>query len=166
MARESIIQFYTTDEYEEWLTKQAEAADKSLSEYCHQVVEQHITQEQDDQQYRRYGADQQIELALDELRDETSTLLSNFQSETGTRLERMQRLRTIYVMALWRLIREDYDPSEQESALKSALDHVGRDPSADPELRRLLTSDRVHTAELEPAQTEPALTDATEGDSE
>jgi len=165
MARESIIQFYTTKEYEEWLTEQAEAADKSLSEYCHEIVEQHITQEQDDQQYRRYGADQRIELVLEELRDETSTLLSEFQSETGTRLERMQRLRTIYVMALWRLLREDYATAEQESALKSALDHVGRNLSADPEVRRLLPSDQAYTAESGAEQTEPTLTDSPRGDS-
>lgn len=166
MARESIIQFYTTDEYEEWLSEQAEAADKSLSEYCHEVVEQHITQEQDDQQYRRYGVDQQIELALDELRDETSTLLSEFQSETGTRLEHIQRLRTIYVMAIWRLLRENFAPSEQESALKSALEHVGRDLSADPEIRRLLTSEQAKTVESGAEQTEAPPAGTTRGDSE
>lgn len=166
MARESIIQFYTTEEYEEWLSEQAEAADKSLSEYCHEVVEQHITEEKDDQQYRRYGVDQQIELALDELHDETTTLLSEFQSETGTRLEHIQRLRTIYVMAIWRLLKDNHAPSKQESALKSAIEHVGHDLSTDPELRRLLTPDQANTVESGAEQTEATPAGTTGEDSE
>jgi len=47
MGRDSIIQFYTTDENEEWLSEQAKASDQSLSEYCHEVIADHINREQE-----------------------------------------------------------------------------------------------------------------------
>lgn len=165
MARNSIIQFYTTEENEERLQEQGDAANKSLSEYCHQVVEEHISEKQREQQKRRYSVEQQVELKLDEIRSETSTLLSTFQSERA-RLEHMQRLRTIYVMALWRLLRNDYSPSKQKEALKWSVNHVGQEPIDDPELRPLLTSTQESTSNLEPEESETLSANTSGGDSQ
>jgi hypothetical protein len=138
MGRDSIIQFYTTDENEEWLSEQAEASGQSLSEYCHEVIADHIDREQERQQYGRYGIDQQIELILNEIRDETTEVLSEFESEMGTTLERIQRLRTVYVIAIWRLVKEEYSVPQREAALKHGADHVGLTPEEDPEISSVL----------------------------
>jgi len=138
MGRDSIIQFYTTDENEEWLSEQAKASDQSLSEYCHEVIADHINREQERRQYGRYGVDQQIELILNDIRDETTEVLSDFESEMGTTLERIQRLRTVYVIAIWRLVKEEYSTSKREAALKHGADHVGLTPEEDPEIGSVL----------------------------
>lgn len=156
MGRDSAIQIYVTEENKEWLTDQAEADNKSCSEYCRDVITDHIDGEQDEQQYRRYGVDQQIELGLTEIRDEATALLSNFQSEMGTRLDRIQRLRTVYVIALWRLVKDDYPVSQQKAAMKHAADHVGLTPREDPEIQSVLaTADNQSLA----AETEQTDTD-------
>lgn len=166
MGRDSSIQVYLSEDRKEWLTDQAEAADQSRSEYCRQVITEHINEVQNEQQYRRYGVDQQIELVLDEIHDETMTLLSNFQSETGTTLERIQRVRTIYVIALWHLLESDYPLSERKAALKRASEYAGRHPGDDPVLSSVVPSGQANTDESGAEQTEATLADTTGGDSE
>jgi len=166
MGRDTIIQFYTTESDEEWLKSQADAADQSLSEYCYQVVAAHIERKQEEQQYRRYGVDQQIELAIDEIQDETVELLREFRSETGARLEGIHRLRTIYVMALWRLFKDDFAQSEQKAALKYGVKHAGSEPSANPEIRPLLLSDEGELPANERGALEPTPTETSNGESE
>jgi hypothetical protein len=140
MGRDTIIQFYTTDENEEWLSEQADASGQSLSEYCHAVIADHIDREQERWQYGRYGVDQQIELILNEIRDETTEVLSDFESEMGTHLNRIQRLRTVYVIAIWRLVKQEYSVSQREAALKHGADHVGLDPEEDPEIQSVVSA--------------------------
>ena len=165
MARDELLQFYTTDENEEWLTEQAEAEDKSLSEYCHQVVEEHVNREQDRKQYGRYAVDQQIELTLDQIRDEATTLLSTFQSETGAKIDRVQRIRTVYVIALWHLLKNNYSPSQRDAALKRAAEFVDRDPSNDPELRAALPASDIQSSEILTESDSSAHPNTTGGDS-
>ena len=166
MGRDELLQFYTTGENGEWLTEQAEAADKSLSEYCHQLVEEHINREQDRKQYGRYGVDQQIELVLDQIRDEATTLLATFQSETGPKIDRVQRIRTVYVIALWHLFKNNYSSSEREAALKRAGEFIGRDPSNDPELRAALPVSDIQTSRIATESDSSAHHNTSGGDSE
>lgn len=140
MSRDETVRFYTSEETKEWLKKEAETRDQSLSECCHQVVAEYIDQEEDRRQYSRYGVDQQIEIVLNEIREEASTILSEFQSETGVTLERLQRLRTVYVIALWRLLKEEYPSSQRKAAMKHAVDHVGLDPSDDPNIAPMVST--------------------------
>lgn len=166
MGRDSRIQVYVSEDRKKWLKEQADAADQSCSEYCRQVITEHIDQGQDEQQYRRYGVDQQIELALTELRDETKTLLSNFQSGTGTRLEYIQRVRTVYTIALWRLLEQDYPESQRNAAMKYGVKHAGRNLTDDPEIHPLLSSQEGQFPTSEAGHTEPTPVDTNREDSE
>jgi len=140
MSRDETVKFYTTEKNKERLEEQAEASNQSRSEYCHEVFAAHINEEQNKRQYGRYGVDQQIELVLNEIRDEVSSLRTEFESETGEKLELLQRLRTVYAIALWRLIKEDYAPARQKAAMKHAVDHAGLVPSEDPEIQSVMPS--------------------------
>jgi hypothetical protein len=144
MSRDTHVRFYTTDENKEWLSEQAEANGQSLSEYCHQIVAEYIDREQERQEYGRYGVDQQIELVLNQIRDEARTLLSEFQSEAGTRLDRIQRIRAVYVIALWRLVEGEYTVEQREEAMKVASEIVGQAPSDDPEIQSAIPSPESH----------------------
>lgn len=161
MGRDSAIQVYVTEENKEWLTEQAEADNKSCSQYCRDLITDHIDQEQDTQQYRRYGVDQQIELVLTEIRDEATGLLSNFQTEMGTRLDRIQRLRTVYIIALWRLVKDDYSVAQQKAAMKHAADHVGLEPKEDPAIQSVLASGETQSPATDPDQTDTGLANPT-----
>ena len=140
MGRDTPIQVYLDDENAAWLKEQADSAGQSTSKYCREVILDHIDREQNDRSYMRYGVDQQIELELTKLRDEVLALLSEFQSETGTKLERIQKARTIYAIAVWRLVYSDYPEAEQKTAMKEALEYVGLDPREDPEIQRAFSS--------------------------
>jgi len=166
MGRDSSVQVYLSEDRKKWLADQAEAANQSRSEYCRQVITEHINEVQSEQQFRRYGVDQQIELVFDEIHAETMALLSNFQSETGTTLERIQRVRTIYVIALWHLLEGEYPLSERKAALKRASEYAGRHPSDDPVLSSLFPSSQTNTAESESEQKESAPANMSGGDSE
>jgi hypothetical protein len=166
MSRDATVRFYTTDENKKWLTEQAGAADQSLSEYCHQAITEYIGREQERQEYGRYGVDQQIELILNQIRDDASTLLSEFQSETGTRLERIQRIRAVYVIALWRLVENDYTRDQREEAMKAAAEVVGRAPSDDPEIQTAIPSPETHHPQADSASTDSTHSNLTTEDSE
>lgn len=140
MSRDETVRFYTSEETKQWLKREAETREKSLSECCHQVVTEYIDREEDRRQYSRYGVDQQIEIVLTEIREEASTILTEFQSETGVALERLQRLRTVYVIALWRLLKEEYPSAQRKAAMKHAVDHVGLDPCDDPNIEPVLST--------------------------
>lgn len=146
MGRDSPIQVYVSEEHKQWLTDQADADNKSCSEYCRDVITDHIDGEQDKQQYRRYGVDQQIEMVLTEIQEEATALLSNFQSEMGTKMDRIQRLRTVYVIALWRLVKDDYPVSQRKAAMKHAADHVGLSPQEDPDIQPVLSTTDTQSA--------------------
>jgi len=147
MGRDARIQVYVSEERKERLSEQAQAADQSCSEYCRQLIAEHIDQAQDEQQYRRYGVDQQIELVLNEIRDETMALLSDFQSETMARVEEIQYIRTIYTIALWRLAEDSYPLSEREEALKRAAEYVDGELTDDPEIQSLLGDHQLPDSE-------------------
>lgn len=166
MSRDKTIRFYTSEETKEWLKNEAETRDQSLSECCNQVVTEYIGQEQDRRQYSRYGVDHQIELVLDEIREEISTILTEFQTETGTTVERLQRLRTVYVIALWRLLKDDYPSDRRKAAMKTAVDHVGLDPFDDPNIAPVLSTAAGQSSESISDHTGNAAPNISGGDDE
>lgn len=165
MGRDSSIQVYVEESDKEWLEEQAAADNESVSEYCRQVIVEHIEQQPDDQQHRQYSADQQLELVLNQIQDETTTLLSNFQSTTGTLLEHLQRLRTIYAIAVWRLIRQDYTAEQQEAALEYAVEHAGMEPTEDPEIQPVWSPTDTQSLPPETEHSSAAHSSTSQGDS-
>lgn len=132
MGRDSRIQVYLSDENAEWLTEQADAAGQSCSEYCREVIVDHIEREENDRQYSRYGTDQHIGVMLDEIREEAMAILSEFQSETATEMELLQRLRTDYIIAVWLLIADDYPAHRKREAMDRATEVAGGEPADSP----------------------------------
>jgi|APHM01.1.fsa_nt_gi Ribbon-helix-helix protein, copG family. len=132
MGRDSRIQVYLSDENAGWLTEQAEAAGQSCSEYCREVIVNHIEREENDRKYSRYGTDQHIEMMLDEIREEAMLTLSEFQSDTAVDMELLQRLRTDYMIAIWLLIEDDYPAHKKREAMNRATEVAGGEPADSP----------------------------------
>ncbi|MDS0261911.1 hypothetical protein NDI56_21120 [Haloarcula sp. S1CR25-12] len=140
MGRDTAIQVYLSDENAAWLKEQAEAGGQSCSKYCREVILDYIDREHNERPHRRYAVDQQIELVLNQLEEEAMSLLEDFQSETGAKLDRLQRLRTVYAIATWRLVKRSYPLEQRKAAMKSAVDQVGLAPTHDPEIQTEISS--------------------------
>ena len=132
MRRDVSVQLYTTEENRQWVKDRAEVADQSISDYCHEVLEAHIDRVTGDSQYERYGTDTQLEVLMEDIREELTTLLTELQSDVGEDLNYMQSIRTAYVIAIWELMKEDYTPSQRRLAMKFAGEHVGQGPGPVP----------------------------------
>lgn len=124
MNRDAHIPVYTTERVETYIESQADAADQSVSTYCHEVLKEHVESDMDANQQARYGTDTDIELLITELQSELRSLLDSFITETGAEIHHLQSLRTAYAIAIWELIKDDYSPAEREVALKTAGKHV------------------------------------------
>lgn len=166
MSRDKTVKFYTTEEHKEWLTDQAEATNQSLSEYCHELIAECIEDDRKRKQYTRYGVDQQIELVINEIRDEVTSVLNTFEAETGPKLELLQRIQTVYAIAVWRLIKEDYPPAKRKAAMKHGVEHAGLNPSEDPEIQSVMPSTDLPPSTSESEQSSATRTTTTSEDSE
>lgn len=130
--RDTLIQIYTTEAYQEWFQELADEADMSVSEYGHEVIENHINRETGENQYRRYSTDTSIEVLIEEAQREVTELLTEFESETMEEVKTIQKVRTAYTIAIWRLLQDEYSSEKRRLAMKFAGEHVGRDPPNEP----------------------------------
>lgn len=130
MNRDSHIPVYTTETVEERIEAQANAADKSVSTYCHEVLKEHVEETIAETQRVRYGTDTDIELLLEKLQSELIAIVESFRTDTGAEIHHLQSLRTAYAIAIWELIKDDYSPAEREVALKTAGQHAKKQTPA------------------------------------
>jgi len=133
MSDRTVVQIYTTDENQEWLEQLAEKEGTSVSEYGHGIIQDHIDRETGERQYDRYGTDTEIEVILDTLKEELGETLDQFESDTLEEVRHIQRVRTAYLISIWRLIKDDYSTAEQELAMKFAERFTGQDLNTEPE---------------------------------
>ncbi|MFY4815297.1 hypothetical protein ACOJIV_21750 [Haloarcula sp. AONF1] len=125
--RDTLIQIYTTEENQEWFEELADEAGTSVSEYGHGIIEDHVGRETGKRQYDRYGTDTELEVTLDSLEKELNDTLSQFKSETLEEVRYVQQVRTAYIIAIWRLIQDNYTPAERQLAMKFAEKFTGQD---------------------------------------
>jgi len=157
MSRDSHIPVYTTETVKESIETQANAADKSVSAYCHEVLAEHVEETLDENQRARYGTDTDIELLLEELRSELIGMLDSFITETGAEIHHLQSLRTAYAIAIWELIKDDYSPAQREVALKTAGQHAKKHtPTQSSQQREAELRDRPDTDKMDTHQSSPA----------
>mgnify|MGYP000032399817 CR=1 FL=1 len=133
MSERTVIQIYTTDENREWLEQLADEEDTSISEYGHEMIEDHIDRETGERQYGRYGTDTEIEVILDSLKEELGETLDQFESETLEEVRHIQRVRTAYLISIWKLIKDDYSTAEQQLAMKFAERFTGQELNTESE---------------------------------
>ncbi|WP_058992355.1 hypothetical protein [Haloarcula sp. CBA1127] len=126
--RDTLLQIYTTEAYKELFDKLADSAGTSTSKYGHEVIEEHIDRETGEDQYRRYNTDTSIELLLEEAQREVKELVAEFESGTMEEVKTIQEVRTAYIIAIWKLLQDDYSAEKRRLALKFAGEHVGQDP--------------------------------------
>lgn len=126
--RRTLLQIYTTEENKKLFDQLADAAGTSTSEYGHEVIEDYVEWETGESQYQRYSTNTKIEALLEEAKREVTELLEEFESGTMEEVKTVQKVRTAYTIAIWKLIHDDYSAEQRRLALKFAGEHVGRDP--------------------------------------
>ena len=133
MTDRTAIQVYTTEQKEEWLKELADEEGKSVSEYGREIFQEHIDRETGERQYDRYGTDTEIEVILDSLKNELEDTLDEFESETLEEIRHIQRVRTAYLISIWKLIKDDYSTAEQQLAMKFAERFTGQELDTESE---------------------------------
>lgn len=131
MGRENRIQFYPDAELAQQIESEADDADLSISKYCEQVFQQHLQSEKDESQDWRYHTGERIEVVFDQLQRDITETLESVQADLDGDIENLQSLRTMYVVSLWELLKDDYGLPQQKAAMKAAGDRL--DDSKDTE---------------------------------
>jgi predicted DNA-binding protein len=151
MTRDSVVQIGTTAENKNRLKARADQNGQSLSEYGHELIEDHLDENIDGSA----NTDTRKEMAdsLSTLRADLMGILAEFRSETAPAIQGMQSVRTAYLIAIWKLLETEYSAEERRYAMRFAAAHVGinpavlsTDPSPDVE-----ETDEIATETLIPA---------------
>lgn len=129
--RDEVLQIYTTSENKEWIKERAEIEGKTISDIGHSLVEEYIDRETSETQFERYGTDTQLELVMENIRSDITAELDEFKSETLEELKTVQKVRTAYTIAIWKLLQEDHDDAHLRLAMKFATDRIGREPATE-----------------------------------
>ena len=150
--RDTLLQIYTSEGNKELFDQLADAAGKSTSEYGHEVIEDYVEWETGESQYQRYSTNTKIEALLEEAKREVTELLAEFESGSMEEVKTVQKVRTAYIIAIWKLLQDDYSAEQRRLALKFAGEHVGQDPDTESQ-----TPDEENNAESDASTaTEPA----------
>jgi len=150
--RDTLLQIYTSEENKELFDQLADAAGTSTSEYGHEVIEDYVEWETGENQYQRYSTNTKIEVLLEEAKREVTELLAEFESGSMEEVKTVQKVRTAYIIAIWKLLQDDYSAEQRRLALKFAGEHVGQDPDTESQ-----TPDEENNAESDASTaTEPA----------
>ncbi|KOX93202.1 hypothetical protein [Haloarcula rubripromontorii] len=150
--RDTLLQIYTSEGNKELFDQLADAAGKSTSEYGHEVIEDYVEWETGENQYQRYSTNTKIEVLLEEAKREVTELLAEFESGSMEEVKTVQKVRTAYIIAIWKLLQDDYSAEQRRLALKFAGEHVGQDPDTESQ-----TPDEENNAESDASTaTEPA----------
>ncbi|KAA9400568.1 MULTISPECIES: hypothetical protein [Haloarcula] len=129
--RDEVLQIYTTSENKEWIKERAEIEGKTISDIGHSLVEEYIDRETGETQFERYGTDTQLELVMENIRSDITAELDEFKAETLEELKTVQKVRTAYTIAIWKLLQEDHDDAHLRLAMKFATDRIGREPATE-----------------------------------
>lgn len=119
MSGDTRLQIYTDEELNEKIERRADSADLSKSGYCELILKNHHGIDLDGR-LSRYSTDKDLISTIDKATSEVTTAIEELQQDTATDLEHHQSLRTMYVLALWELLKQEYSPSEREEAIKQA----------------------------------------------
>ncbi|GCF15989.1 hypothetical protein Harman_39240 [Haloarcula mannanilytica] len=129
--RDAVIQIYTTSENKEWIKERAEIEGKTVSDIGHDLVEEYIDSETGEAQFERYRTDTQLELLLENVRSDIMENLDEFKSESLEEIKTIQKVRTAYTIAIWKLLHEDHDDAHLRLAMKFATERIGQEPATE-----------------------------------
>lgn len=131
MTRDNRIQVYPSDELAKKIERRAKKTGNSISEFCSQALEAHLEQEDKEAEESRYNPSKRLELKIEQARQEVMDTLDELESETGEEIEQLQALRTMYVISLWELLKEDYGPAQRKEAMERASERLADRHSTD-----------------------------------
>lgn len=121
MSREQLTT-YVDSEVAREIDRRAEAEDVSASEYIARVLDQHIHDDMVDEQAREHRAEQRIQELIAEARDEVA--------EATGGLEDLVAKSGVYSIAVWELVKDNYDDPRRQHALEVGRERLRDDMEA------------------------------------
>lgn len=116
------ITAYADEELAREVSRRAEAKDMSESEYITQVLDQHIHDETVGEKAREHRAEQRIQELVAEARDEIADATDG--------LEDLIAKSGVYSIAVWELVKDEYDDPAREHALAMGTERLREDLDA------------------------------------
>ena len=129
MTRETLLQIYTTEENKAKLKETADTVDQSLSEYGHHLIDQHLASLTETDEPERLGTEQTVIDIVRDLHEDVTTQLEQFRAERADEFLYVQSVQTAYLIALWKLLADEYSAAERRYAMRFGAAHVGVEPT-------------------------------------
>ena len=122
MGRNKQLTTYVDGDVAREIERRAEAEDVSASTYIAQVLDQHIHGEAVEEQAREHRAEQRIQELVAEARDEVA--------EATEGLEDLIAKSGVYSIAVWELVKDEYDDPRRQHALDVGTERLREDMDA------------------------------------
>ncbi|WP_135305407.1 hypothetical protein [Haloarcula amylovorans] len=127
MVEDARLQIYTDEALNTKLDKRADSAGLSKSKYCELILKNHHGMDLDGR-LSRYSANDDVVSTIDRTSTEIIAAIEELKQETTSDVEHLQSLRTMYVLSLWELLKEEYSPEKREAAIKRAALQMADSP--------------------------------------
>ena len=122
MGRNEQLTTYVDGDVAREIERRAKAENVSASTYIAQVLDQHIHDRAVDDQAREHRAEQRIQELVAEARDEVA--------EATEGLEDLVAKSGVYSIAVWELVKDEYDDPQRQHALNVGTERLREDMDA------------------------------------
>lgn len=127
MPDDTHMSFYTSDETKQRIEEQAEKAGLSVSEFCEQVLEEHLEESTSQSQEERYHPSQRLEVTIDDARRDLKEAIERLEAAVDEEITDIQSLRTVYAISIWELLKSEYGSPHRKEAMQVAAERVKAD---------------------------------------
>lgn len=117
--RSEKVGMYVTPDQKRELKDRADAENKTLSAYCHGIVEQHLN----DELFAETAEEVKIERRLEEL----AGLAREEIEEAAEDIRQTQQKAALHTIALWELLKTDAGPAHRKEAMTEATQRLRED---------------------------------------
>lgn len=117
--RSEKVGMYVTPDQKRELKDRADAEDKTLSAYCHGIIEQHLN----DELFAEKAEEVKIERRLEEL----AGLAREEVEEAAEDIRQTQQKAALHTIALWELLKTDAGPAHRKEAMTEATQRLRED---------------------------------------
>ena len=124
MADDEPVYFYTSEETKQRIGEQAENAGQSVSDFCEQVLKEHLEATTSQSQEERYHPSQRLEVTIDDARRDLEAAIERLEEAVDEEITDIQSLRTVYAISLWELLKPEYGSPHRKEAMQAAAARV------------------------------------------
>ncbi|MFC7078073.1 hypothetical protein [Haloarcula halophila] len=124
MPDDKPVYFYTSEETKQRINDQADEAGLSVSDFCEQVLKEHLEDTTSQSQEERYHPSQRLEVTIDDARRDLEAAIERLETAVDEEITDIQSLRTVYAISIWELLKSEYGSPHRKEAMQTAAARV------------------------------------------